>query len=416
MHKEAFFQRFINRFIWDTRYGAPQLEDPNTPINGFTVAQIFGGTGSTGTDVTTSNAIEFSAVWACVRIISGIISYLPLQIYQKTATGRELASDDPLYKLITGSPGKYLTKPVFFERAIYHLLLWGNHLAEIKYNGAGQVARLRLIHPSTLYEIEEGPASVVYVFRDSVGNETKINGRNILHVPHLGDGLAGKSTIKYAREDISLEFSSRDYGANWFNGGGQPSGVITTERNLTPAQHEDAKKVFQRQKDSGGDVVLPVGLKYEAIKSIPPQDAEWVASRKFSVATIARWFGVPLEKLQDMDRATFANIEHNAISFLQDTIMPICKKFEAEYASKMITDTNKYFEFNIDAYLKADSLTKHQVLQLGINNGMYTVNEARQKLNLNDVDGDGGNKHWIQMNMKDINSEDDGQTSGMEGG
>jgi HK97 family phage portal protein len=130
--------------------------------------------------------------------------------------------------------------------------------------------------------------------------------------------------------------------------------------------------------------------------TIPPNDAQFLGTRQFSVLTIARWYGVPPEKLAELDRATYGNIEHNSIAFLSDTVVPILAKFEQEYTLKILDDAF-YFEFDVDGYMRADIKSQAEVDRIYTSGGIRQINEVRKKKNWNPVEF--GDNNFMQMNM-----------------
>jgi HK97 family phage portal protein len=155
------------------------------------------------------------------------------------------------------------------------------------------------------------------------------------------------------------------------------------------------KESFGDAKNQGGEVALPFGWEYKEV-GIPPKDADWVTTNDFSIATVTRWFGVPTQKLGD-SAVKYSNVEFMGIEFLQDTMAPIASKFEAEYTAKtyvLPSEAGYYKEFNLDAYLRADSQTKAEQFSKYIQNAIKTPNEIR-KLN-NDPAISGGDDLMIQ--------------------
>lgn len=415
------FKDFWTKYIWppESRAGG-NIHDPNTPINGTTLGEFFGGyQSSSGKKVTHDNALNFSAVWACTRILSGVISSLPFKPYERMNGGRRVATDHPYYRL-TRYPNSYTTKSVYFQRAVIHYLNWGFHLAKIKL-GSKDSAGLELIHPSLLDKIEiSSRNNLVFTIRDENGEQHKYPQSQIIYVPNLGDGLIGKGIITHAREDIGLEFAAQEYGSKWFNEGGKPKALIHTDQTPDSTQIKALKESYQEQKKQSGDLILTHGFKYTPM-SIPPEDAQFLGTRSFSVLTIARWYGVPPEKLAELERATYGNIEHNAIAFLADTIAPILSKFEQEYTFKILDPDRYYFEFDMDGYMRADIKTQAEVDRIYASGGIRQINEIRQKKNWNPVKY--GDNNFMQLNMttidniaegKNINNKDNGMAVGQE--
>lgn len=390
----AILQDWINRTIWNfSPERAVNLENPKQTISGWSIDEVLGGNTSTsGQSISYDNALTISAVWRASSIRSGLISSLPFKVYRKTDSGRVEVkpSEHPVAKLFARKPNAIMTKPVFFDRGVNHFDFWGNHYGLIKKNGLGIITEIELLHPKDV-EVFKNNGKVTYKYK-----ENPISSDDIIHVPNLGDDVCGKSVIGKAREDLAMQMDTRQYGVNFYAKGGRPSGILTPEHKIIDTQREQIKKAWDEGKKRGGDAVLPFGLKYQAI-SVPPDDAAFLATNQFGITTIARWFGVPPQKLAELGRATFNNVEALAIEFIQDTIWPIVTKFEAEYTTKLFTakgEEDFYLEFNLDAYQRADSTAKADLYSTYIQNGIKTPNEIR-RLN-NDPDDPYGNDLMIQ--------------------
>jgi HK97 family phage portal protein len=404
----AVFQNWFEKFIWDSSVKRSSgLKSVSQRLESWEAEMLGGGkTSASGKLVTTDNALNFSAVWACTRILSGVISSLPFKIYERTPTGRRTAEDHPFHRL-TKYPNLYTTKSVYFQRAIIHYLNWGYHIAKIKL-GSKDSAGLELIHPSLLKEISISSRNTLqFTIADEEGNEKIYPQSQIIYVPNLGDTLMGKGIIQHAREDIGLEFSASEYGSKWFAQGGKPQGLISTDEKLSEEQIKAVKKSYTAQKDQDGNLVMTHGFKYQPM-SIPPEDAQFLGTRRFSVLTIARWYGVPPEKLAELDRATYGNIEHNAIAFLADTVAPILTKVEQEYTLKILDADKYYFEFNMDGYMRADIKTQAEVDRIYTSGGIRQINEIRKNKNWNPVQY--GDENFMQMNMTTLKNIVEGST------
>lgn len=386
------FQQLWNKFVWNTEERYVNLENPKVPLSGWLLDQVLGGNISgTGRSISQQSALTISAIYRAVEIKKGFISSLPFQVFRKTSKGRELALDHPVNYLLSRKPNSKMTKNIYFDRAMQHYELLGNHYALIKRNGVGRVDSFELLHPDKI-EVIEGKNQVVYKVK---GVEDLVSSDNMIHVPNMGDGVIGKSVLSYMREDASLMMDIRGYGESFFGRGGKPAGLLIPKANVTATQRQEAKESFRDAKKQGGDVAMPWGWDYKEI-SIPPKDADWVTSNDFSVSTIARWFGVPTQKLGD-SAVKYSNVEFMGIEFLQDTMAPIASKFENEYTVKSFQLTSEqelYTEYNLDAYLRADSVSKAEALAKRVQNALLTPDEARALDNREQKPG--GDKLYIQ--------------------
>lgn len=366
------------------------IENPHTPINGTTLYAALGGEKSkSGRSVSIESSMTISAIYRAVAIKAGFLSSLPFKSYENV-NGDRIELSDQISRLISRRPNQKMTKVVYFDKAMQHFELKGNHFSIIHRNGIGMPVELELVDPDdvTIHEYED---SIAYEIR----KKGLFDSDNIIHVPNMGTGLMGKSVIRYMREDASLIMDIRDYGSSFFGNGGKPAGLLIPKLQVDATKRQETKASFVEAKMNGGEVAMPYGWEYKEV-GVPPSDAQWVTSNDFTIANIARWFGVPTQKLGD-SKIKYSNVEYMGIEFIQDTMGPIASKFESEYTNKLYvlpSQANRYCEFNIDAYLRGDSASKADMLSKYVQNAIKTPNEVR-KLN-NDKALPGGDELFIQ--------------------
>ena len=381
----AKLQDFFNKYIWNTekRYGNVRFDNPdryfwNTPRS------------KSGNVIDEHGLLTISAIYRAVAIKSGFLSSLPFQVFEKTPTGRK-KSDHPAAKLLSKAPNGKISKVIFFDRAMQHYELKGNHFALIVRNGIGRADRLELLNPDDV-KVIVGKNELVYKVK---GIDNPVESDNMIHVPNMGYDYTGRSVISYMMEDASLMMDVRNYGTSFFGNNGKPAGLLIPKMQATPAQRQEMKQSFTDSKSQGGEVAMPFGWDYKEI-SIPPKEADWVITNDINISTVARWFGVPTSKLGD-STIKYSNIEYLSIEFTQDTMGPIAAKFENEYTNKLFVlpgESNLYAEINLDAYIRADSATKAELYAKYIQNAVKTPNEIR-KYN-NDEPMEGGDDLLIQ--------------------
>ena len=387
----ATLQNLWNKYVWNTEERYVNLENPKTPLNGWSLDQVLGGNVSkNGRPISTQGALTISAFYRAVDIKSGILSVFPFQVFEKTPTGRKI-SDHPASILLNKKPNGKDTKVNFFKKAMQWYEIEGNHFALIIRNGIGRAERLELLDPANV-EVKETRDKLIYKVK---GVEDLVDSDNMIHVPNMGTSSRGKGVITYMREDASLMMDVRDYGLSFFGNNGKPAALLIPKTMASPAQRQEMKQSFRDAKNQGGEVAMPFGWEYKEI-SIPPKDADWVVTNDINVATISRWTGVPTQKLGDSS-VKYSNVEFMGIEFLQDTMHPIAGKFEAEYTNKLFllpSEKDLYAEMNLDAYLRADSATKAEQFSKYVQNAIKTPNEIR-KYN-NDQPIEGGDDLFIQ--------------------
>lgn len=252
---------------------------------------------------------------------------------------------------------------------------WGNHIGLPKFNGIGRVESIEIIHPSKV-EAFEDRAGISY----KIEGDRVYQGSEILHVPNTSDTMWGKSTVGKATEDFAMMMDMREYGSGVLGKGGIPIGLFIPQGKVTPTQQQEMQVAWNKAKIKNRAVAMPFGWDYKQI-SLPPGDIAALVNGEFAIDDVARWFGTPPQKLFQLGRATYNNIEHLGIEFLQDTMSPITKRYEVEYTTKLLglpSEQDMYLEMNMDSYLRADSVAKAEALTRLVAGGLRTPNEARE--------------------------------------
>lgn len=215
-------------------------DKPTDRTAGSSYSFFLGGTAS-GKYVTERSAMQMTAVYCCVRVLSEAVASLPLQFYRYTDDGgKEKAVDHPLYFLLHDEPNPEMTSFIFRETLMTHLLLWGNAYSQIIRNGKGEVVALYPLMPDRMKvdRDEHGRLYYEYTVYDSddvdgrkgtnkVGRTVRLQPHDVLHIPGLGfDGLVGYSPIAMAKNAIGLAIATEEYGSKFFANGAAPSGVL----------------------------------------------------------------------------------------------------------------------------------------------------------------------------------------------
>lgn len=393
--------------------GLFRSRDKPQNLIGSTLSFLFGSTTS-GKLVNEQTAMQTTAVYACVRILSEAVAGLPLHIYRYRADGgKERIPQHPLYSLLHDEPNSEMTSFVFRETLMSHLLLWGNAYAQVVRNGRGQVIALYPLLPSKMDVSRAANGELLYTYyRDS--DETGLNPKGgyvtlrkdeVLHIPGLGfDGLIGYSPIAMSKNAIGMSLATEEYGASFFANGANPGGVL---------EHPGVIKDIQRVKDSWNTAyqgsgnahkiaVLEEGMKFQAI-GIPPEEAQFLETRKFQIDEIARIFRVPPHMVGDLEKSSFSNIEQQSLEFVKYTLDPWVVRWEQSLQQSLILPSEKaslMIRFNLDGLLRGDYQSRMQGYSVGIQNGFYSVNDVRQLEDLNLLeDAEGGNLHFVNGNM-----------------
>ena len=377
---------------------------------------FFMGGSTAGKNVNERSAMQMTAVYACVRILSEAIAGLPLHMYRyKDEGGKEKATGHTLYHLLHDEPNPEMTSFVFRETLMTHLLLWGNAYAQIIRNGKGEVIALYPLMPNRMEVNRDANGMLYYVYQKSSDDAPTMEGSSVilspsevLHVPGLGfDGLVGYSPIAMAKNAIGLSMAAEEYGAKFYANGAAPSGVLEHPGVLKdPAKVRDSwNAAFGGSSNSHKVAVLEEGLKYTPI-SISPNEAQFLETRKFQIDEIARIFRVPPHMVGDLEKSSFSNIEQQSLEFVKYTLDPWVVRWEQSLSRALLSETEKksyFFKFNLEGLLRGDYQSRMQGYSIGIQNGFMCPNDVRELENLDLIPDElGGNKYMVNGNMVDL--------------
>lgn len=395
--------------------------EPKNSLFGSTYSFFFGST-SSGKIVNERTAMQTTAVYACVRILAETIASLPLHTYMNTESGKEKARDHPIYYLLSDSPNPEMTSFVFRETLMGHLLLWGNSYSQIIRNGHGKVVALYPLLPDKM-KVGRSENGEIYYLYTSEGKEYLLRNTEVLHIPGLGfDGLIGYSPIAMAKNAIGMALATEEYGAKFFSNGANPGGVLEHPGVVKdPHRIRDSwNQVYQGTSNAHRVAVLEEGMKFSPI-GIPPEQAQFLETRKYQTEEICRIFRVPPHLVGDLERATFSNIEHQSISFVVHTIRPWLVRIEQSINKALFSEEerHKYFvSFLVEGLLRGDYESRMRGYSIGIQNGFMSPNDVRSLENMNPIPSDeGGNTYMVNGNMlklKDVGVYANKNTGGDE--
>lgn len=386
-------------------------DKPKDSTNGSSYRFLFGGSTS-GNRVTEHSAMQMTAVYACVRILSEAIAGLPVHLYKYTETGgKEKAVKHPLYFLLHDEPNPEMTSFVFRETLMTHLLLWGNAYAQIIRNGKGEVVGLYPLMPNRMTVDRDDKGQIYYQYQVSDSDAptmkdgtVNLKKEDVLHIPGLGfDGLVGYSPIAMAKNAIGLSIATEEYGAKFFANGATPGGILEYPGTVKdPDRVRDSWNKGFSGRNSHKVAILEEGMKYTPI-SISPNEAQFLETRKFQIDEIARIFRVPPHMVGDLEKSSFSNIEQQSLEFVKYTLEPWLMRWEQSINRALLSANEKstYFvKFNVDGLLRGDYQSRMNGYATARQNGWMSANDIRELENLDLIPAeDGGDLYLINGNM-----------------
>jgi len=365
------------------------------------LSSIFGGTSKSGVNVTVKNALEHSTVYDCVNILSQDLASLPLSVYkQQTKNDKSFKSKDtshPLHFLLSDEPNDDMTSFTWKQVLMIHLLLRGNHYSQIVRNNANEVIGIYPLDNDKMTVVRLESGKIGYIYRHDTYGEVALDSKEVLHFIGMTlDGIIGVSPITYKRHTIGASIAMEEFGSTLFKNGATPSGVVSGDKIGSMSDtaferfRESFKENYQGLMNAGKPLILEDGFKFTPI-TISNKDGQFLESRKFSKAEIASMYRVPLHKINELDKATFANIEHQSMEFVTDAIRPWAVRIEKETKRKLFSPAEKKthcVKFNLGALLRGDTKSRYKAYESAITKGCWmTRNEARELEDLNPIDG-----------------------------
>jgi HK97 family phage portal protein len=391
------------------------IEGP-LPLTSSRILEWLGdGPTGAGVVVTPNNALTLAAVWACVRVISEDVASLPLITYRRLDRGKERAPAHPLYRLLHDEPNPYMTAMQFRETLQGHVLLWGNAYAEIERDRDGRPLALWPLRPDRMSMPEVSEAgTLLYTYQTPNDGPKPLTQSNVFHLRGLAsDGIVGYSPIRLHRESLALGLATLHYGTRFFGNDSRPGGVLQAKNRLTDAvanrmraSWEDAHRGLN---NAHRVAILEEGVEWKQV-GLPPEDAQFLQTREFQVQETTRIFRMPPHKVGDLSRATFSNIEEQAIEYVSDTLRPWAVRWDQQANKDLVMPSEKgriFCEHLMDALLRGKTLERFQAYQLGLQNGVYSANEVREFENRNPVEG--GDVHLQMANMVPYGTKPQGQ-------
>jgi HK97 family phage portal protein len=325
-------------------------------------------------------ALSLTAVYRAVQIIATPISKMNLRTF-RYATGMEMQIENPI---IVNKPSLLESRRDFLFQTVVALGLEGNAFWLKQFSSSGAVNNLILLPGNSV--------SIQYVNTNDItqGVEYFFEGRrySMDQMEHLKifsrvGFLRGLSPIETCNRDIASALDLRDYAANWFSAAGVPTGILTTNQMLNPADAESITATWHNKQQNRQVAVLGNGFDYKAI-SLTPRDALFTDTQEQAVRQIARLYGVPSRLLLTSvpgSSDTYTNVQDENQVFYRHTLMAYTDAITDALSNCLPRGTR--VEFDFEHLFKADVAARYDYYKTGIDAGFLTVEEVQKKEGLN---------------------------------
>jgi len=365
-----------------------------------------------GASFNEETAKKFTAVFACIRVLSETLASMPIIIYKdrkigNKSSGKDRAVDHPLYDLLHNVPNNEMPAYTFKETLMNHICSSGNGYAQIQRNRKGEIISLNIL-PWTVTDVRRNwETGKLEYWTNDRGKSVKLDPDEVFHIPGLGfDGIKGYSPVKMAMEAIGLGLAAEEFGAHFFSSGANAGGIVEYEGKMDSEAKEQFRKSFMEKYAGLGKshsvIFLENGSKFTKL-AIPNNEAQFLETRRFQIEEIARIYRVPLHLIQDLERSTNNNIEHQSLEFVMYTMLPWFTRWEQFINFKLLTREERqqgYFaEFLVNALLRGDTEARARMLHLMRQDGVISADEWRELENMNPQEGGQGKHYLINGNM-----------------
>lgn len=361
------------RHVW--RYIRP-TDAYRTPSNvGGTLVQ------SVGVDA----AMSYSAVYACVRILSTNIASLPLELYRTTDQGQVLDTKSSYHRMLTFEPNKKMNMAQFIQAVVSQMLLFGNSYGRITYV-AGKPASISLLAPERITIKDDDNASGLIYQYSTVGGTVDYTADDIIHFKNVStNGLYGVTPLSVLRSSVALGTSSIGYANKLYQNNARPSGLLVNKApgKMSPDDYSRITTAWDSQTagdNVGRTAILPSDLEYKPM-SMNLVDVEFIKSHQLSNATIAQCYGVPLFLLQADQNPVYAGLSEATRTFRDFVLRPLMDQITGALNYKIFGYKSPYsVQFNTDKLLSNDLASRYKAYESALNGQQWlTVNEVRQQ-------------------------------------
>lgn len=338
-------------------------------------------------------AMNISAVYRAVEIISDSVAMLPIKIKVVDATHKEEMTTHPLNIVFQNN---ILSKYNLIKLLIQSVLLKGNGFAYIHRAADGTATELQFLESGDV-QIHYNKQKKELYYTCNIISSKKIEPCNMIHLlKNTYDGVNGLSVLSYAARSIKLAGNTENSANSFFTNGCNLSGVLTVNGQLTDKQRSDIRTSWNQAYSNGGNglAILQGNMSYQPIQ-LNAADSQMLESRQFNVEDIARFFGISPILLGDLSHASYNSIEALQQMFLLHTLQPYIEMCEEEFTRKLFkpSESNLIVNFDETAILKTDKVALSQYYGSLLDKGVLCVNEVRKELGYSEIEG--GDKHLI---------------------
>lgn len=341
--------------------------------------------------------------FTCLKILAESLGKLPLKLLQRTPQGSiEEAHGHPLYDAMRYRPNPLATSTAFWSDVEYTRNHFGNCYCAIVGSGAN-TSLWRLPNDSVELWMDDAKklsdrTKLWYICTDAkTGRRVKYPDDSVLHfrTGMSADGISGMAVQDILRTTLDASLAGQDTINKLFKSGFVAKAVL----QYTGSLNDDLEKKFMEkleayatgQVDTARNLIpIPAGSRLEPL-NIKMTDAQFMELKKYNALQIAAACGIKPQQINDYEKASYASAEAQQLAFYVDTQLYILKQYEEELGFKLLTPAERaaglFFKFNFQSTLRVELQKQIESLSQGVQNGIYTPNEARALLDMPRLEG-----------------------------
>lgn len=401
---------------WGKSESRSSLENPSVSLNdpkSYQGILTYGPTNA-GVDVSEDKSMGISTVWAAVRLLSGTSAAMPLKVYQLNDDDtRSVVKNHYAYNLLHTKPNTLMTAVVWREFLMSSALLWGNGYSRIIRNSLFEPVQLLPYYPWDVKPYVYKGEKYFYVYSE---NKSYFNFEFIHIIGYSSDGVTGKSPIKVHMENIGLTLATQQFGATFFGNGTNLGGHFEHPGKLSDEAYKRLKAELNSQygglANAHSTPILEEGLKFSKI-GMPPDEAQFIETRKFQKSDIAAIFNVPPHMVGDLSNSTNNNIEQQSLEYVIYSLTPWLIRQEQEFNAKLFREDEQgefFCEHNVKSLLRGDMAAQSDYYTKMLSIGVFSQNDIRRIENMNPLSNGLGDTYYRPSNLVPVNENTVNQT------
>ncbi|MCM1023829.1 MAG: phage portal protein [Prevotella sp.] len=356
-----------------------RAENNNTEITVTYDGDFFSALVGAGNHITKQKALEIPAVQFCVELFSGLVSALPVKLYEEDGDGRVTEiKDDVRVRLLNGDTGDTVNGTMFRRLWVHDYFLGGGAYAYIERDVYGMPCALYYVDESRLTVIPNGKA----IFKDySVSVDGAVYPKSdFLKILRNSKGNGrGTSVVSESGTMLATSYNTMLYENSVVKKGGNKKGFFTSQNQQTQGAMQSIKEAWRKMNSSNQGVednvcVLNAGMDFKEV-SLSSMDMQLNQNKQTNSGEICGLFGVPFGMMS-------GNVSDTAKgNFITDTFTPLLNIFETAFDSDLLLETEKgrrYFAFDTRELTRGDILKRYQAYAIGKKNGFVMIDDIRK--------------------------------------